>query len=114
MEGYDLFGHFNGSSIAPPKFSILDEEGVTSEITAAYKDWVKINKALLSCLIATLSNDAIECVIGCKTAHAAWMNLTDPYATVSRAPINHLKIKLQTAHKGFGSIEKFLLCLKHI
>ncbi|CAL2232294.1 unnamed protein product [Prunus armeniaca] len=77
-------------------------------------DWVKIDKALLSCLITMLSNDAIECVIGCKTAHDAWMNLTDPYAIVSRASINHLKIELQTAHKGSYSIEKFLLRLKHI
>ncbi|CAL8096539.1 unnamed protein product [Prunus armeniaca] len=114
MEGYDLFGHFDGSSIAPPKFAILDEEGATSEITATYMDWVKIDKALLSCLITTLSNDAIECVIGCKTAHDAWMNLTDPYAIVYRASINHLKIELHTAHKGSDSIEKFLLCLKHI
>ncbi|BBG94462.1 hypothetical protein Prudu_002755 [Prunus dulcis] len=100
LEGYNLFGHFDDSSIALSKFTILDDKGFTSELTAAYKDWVKIDKALLSLLIATLSNDVIEYVIGCKTAHDAWMNLTNPYATVSRARSD--------------SIEKFLLRLKHI
>ncbi|CAL9003688.1 unnamed protein product [Prunus brigantina] len=42
------------------------------------------------------------------------MNLTDRYATVSRARINHLKTEFQTAQKGSDSIEKFLLRLKHI
>lgn len=32
LEGYDLFGHFDGSIIAPPKFAILDEERVTFEV----------------------------------------------------------------------------------
>ncbi|XP_016650428.1 PREDICTED: uncharacterized protein LOC107881340 [Prunus mume] len=114
LDGYDLFGHFDGSNIAPPKFAILDEEGVTSELTAAYKDWMQVDKALLSVLIAMLSDAALDYVIGCKTAHDAWMNLTDRYATVSRARINHLKTELQTAQKGSDSIEKFLLRLKHI
>ncbi|CAL2260101.1 unnamed protein product [Prunus armeniaca] len=63
LEGYNLFGHFDGSALPPPKFAIVDEEGVTSEFTAAYKDWVPTDKALLSLLIASLSNEAIEYVI---------------------------------------------------
>ncbi|CAL9025198.1 unnamed protein product [Prunus brigantina] len=114
LEGHDLFGHFDGSSVAPPKYAILDEEGVTSVITAAYKEWLKVDKALLSLLIATLSDEAIEYVIGSKTASEAWMNLTDRYATVSRARVNLLKTELQTAQKGADSIEKFLLRLKHV
>ncbi|CAL2230550.1 unnamed protein product [Prunus armeniaca] len=114
LDGYDLFGHFDGSNITPPKFAILDEEGVTSKLTAAYKDWLQVDKALLSLLIAMLSDDALKYVIGCKTAHDAWMNLTDRYATVSHARINHLKTELQTPQKGSDSIEKFLLRLKHI
>ncbi|CAL9017155.1 unnamed protein product [Prunus brigantina] len=88
--------------------------GVTSKITAAYKDWLKVDKVLLSLLIATLSDGEIEYVIGSKTTFEAWMNLTDRYATVSRARVNLLKIELQTAQKGTDSIEKFLLRLKHV
>ncbi|CAL2272430.1 unnamed protein product [Prunus armeniaca] len=94
LEGYDLVGHFDGSTIAPPKFSILDEEAVTSKVTTLDKEWLRANKALLSFLIATLSDDAIEYVIGSKTAHDAWLSLSDRYATVSRARINHLKTEL--------------------
>jgi len=65
-------------------------------------------------LIATLSDEAIEYVVGCKTANEAWMNLSDRYASVSRARVNQLKIELYTVHKGGDSIEKYLLKLKHI
>ncbi|CAL2264035.1 unnamed protein product [Prunus armeniaca] len=88
LQGYDLFGHFDGLLVPPPKFAILDEIGVTSE--------------------------ALEYVIGSKTTRKAWLQLSDCYATVSRARINHLKIELQTAQKGADSIERFLLLLKHI
>ncbi|CAL2260563.1 unnamed protein product [Prunus armeniaca] len=70
--------------------------------------------ALLSLLIATLSDDAIEYVVGCKSAREAWLSLTDRYASVSRARINQLKTKFYTIHKGGDSIDKFLLRLKHI
>ncbi|KAL6269518.1 hypothetical protein ACE6H2_026429 [Prunus campanulata] len=114
LQGYDLFGHLDGSVTAPPKFAILDEEGVTSEVTTAYKDWLRTDKALLSLLIASLSDEALEYVIGSRTAREAWLNLTDRYASVSRARINHLKTEMQTAQKGGDSIERFLLRLKHI
>ncbi|CAL8151065.1 unnamed protein product [Prunus armeniaca] len=74
----------------------------------------KVDKALLSLLIATLSDEAIEYVIRSKTTFEAWMNLTDRYATLSSARVNLLKTKLQTAKKGTDSIEKFLLHLKHV
>ncbi|KAI5332328.1 hypothetical protein L3X38_022457 [Prunus dulcis] len=70
------------------QIAIVDEEGATSELTAAYKDWIRKDKALLSLLIASLSDEALE--------------------------INHLKTELQTAQKGGDSIERFLLRLKHI
>ncbi|CAL9014239.1 unnamed protein product [Prunus brigantina] len=114
LQGYELFGHFDGSSVPPPQFAIVDEEGDTSELTTAYKEWIRTDKALLSLLIASLSDEALEYVIGCKTARDAWINLSDRYASVSRARINHLKTELQTAQKGGDSIERFLLRLKHL
>ncbi|KAI5327629.1 hypothetical protein L3X38_027025 [Prunus dulcis] len=41
LQGYDLFGHFDGSYVSPPKFAIVDEEGASSELTTAYKDWIR-------------------------------------------------------------------------
>ncbi|CAL2246117.1 unnamed protein product [Prunus armeniaca] len=114
LQGYDLFGHFDGSSVAPPKFAIVGEDGATSELTAAYKDWIRTDKALLSLLIASLLDEALEYVIGSQTSREAWLHLYDRYASVSRARINHLKTELQTAQKGGDSIERFLLRLKHI
>ena len=82
--------------VPPPQFAIVDEEGETSKLTTTYKEWIRTDKALLSLLITSLSDEALEYVIGCKTARDAWINLSDRYALVSRARINHLKTKLQT------------------
>ncbi|KAB2614976.1 S2-RNase [Pyrus ussuriensis x Pyrus communis] len=103
LEGCDLFDYFDGTNVCPPKYVVSLESGVTSEITAAYREWIKADKALLSLLIATLGDEAIEYIT----------QLTDIYATVSRARINY-KIELHTIKKGTDSIEKYLLRLKRL
>ena len=68
MRGYDLFDFVTGDNPCPPKFVINTETGVTKEIIDAYKSWVKKDMSLLSLLIPTLSDDAMEHIIGCKTS----------------------------------------------
>ncbi|TQD82902.1 hypothetical protein C1H46_031566 [Malus baccata] len=114
LRGYDLFDHFTGESVCPPKFLITPELGVTNEISTAYKAWVQTDMALLSLLIATLSDDAMEYVVGCKTTHEAWTALQDRYMFVSSATVNHLKAELHTIQKGSDNVDKFLLRLKTI
>lgn len=77
LEGYDLFDYFDGTNVCPPKYVISLEEWVTKEITEAYREWVKTYKALLSLLIATLGDEAIEYVVGSKAASKAWASLID-------------------------------------
>ncbi|CAN6704071.1 unnamed protein product [Malus baccata var. baccata] len=114
LRGYDLLDHFIGESVCPPKFVLTPDLGVTNEISTAYKEWVKIDMTLLSLLIATLSDDAIEHVVGCKTSSEAWTALQDRYMSVSKASVNHLKAELYTMQKGGDSIDKYLLRLKGI
>ncbi|CAL9004210.1 unnamed protein product, partial [Prunus brigantina] len=73
MQGFHLFGYFDGSIVPPPKFALLATGGVSSQITVAYQEWVKIDKALLSFLLATLPDEVIDYVIGTKTAREAWL-----------------------------------------
>ena len=114
LRGYDLFDHFTGESVCPPKFFLTLEMGVTTEISVAYKTWIKIDMALLSLLIATLSDDAIEHVVGCKPSREAWTALQDRYLFVSNASVNHLKAELYTLQKIGDTIDKYLLRLKGI
>ncbi|KAM2641902.1 hypothetical protein EV1_015932 [Malus domestica] len=114
LRGYDLLDHFTGESVCPPKFVLIPDLGVTNEISITYKEWVKKDMALLSLLIATLSDDAIEHVVGCKTSYEAWTALQDRYMSVSKASVNHLKAELHTMQKGGDSIDKYLLRLKGI
>lgn len=112
LRGYDLLAHFTGKLICPPKFVLTPEYGVTKEISTAYKDWVKEDMALLSLLIATLSNDAIEHVVGCKRSYEAWTALQDRYMDVSSTSVNHLKDELHTWQKDNDTIDKYILRLK--
>lgn len=87
---------------------------MTNELANVDREWIKTDKALLTLLNATLGDDAIEYVVGSKTAHKAWTHLSDRYAIISRVRINHLKTELHTIKKGADSIEKCLLRLKQL
>ncbi|KAM1347786.1 hypothetical protein ACFX2H_036673 [Malus domestica] len=103
LRGYKLFGHFDGTIVCPPKYVVSTEVGVTKEISGAFIDWESTNMALLSLLLATLTDEAMKYVLGCRTAHEAWTNLVDRYASVSKSRVNHLKTKLHTIQKGTDS-----------
>lgn len=90
------------------------ETRVTKEPTDAFQEWETTNLSLLSLLIATLTDDTIEHVIGCKTSSETWTDLEERYASVSRTRVNHLKTELHTVQKGGDSIDKYLLRIKSI
>lgn len=70
--------------------------------------------ALLSLLIATLSDEAMEHVIGCRTSHEAWTCLQERFASILVVWINQLKTELHTTQKEGESVDKFLMGLKNI
>ncbi|CAN6719420.1 unnamed protein product [Malus baccata var. baccata] len=109
LRGYDLFDFFNGESQCPPKYCITPEGGVTKEITQAYKQWIQKDLALLSLLIATLSDEVID-----HTAQEDWESLQERFASISVVRINQLKTEFHTTKKGSESVDKFLLRLKVI
>lgn len=113
-KGYKMLGHFDGTDVCPPKFVIHIVTGVIKEIIVAYIESESTDMALLSLLLATLSDESIEYVLSCKTTSEAWSNLVERFASVSRSRINHLKIKLHTIQKWTDSIDKYMLRLKNI
>lgn len=80
LKRYKFFDHFDGSTTSPPKFVLSIESGVTKEVTVAFQEWETRDMALLSLLIVTLTDDAIEHVIGCKNVAKAWSYLKERYA----------------------------------
>lgn len=93
---------------------INTDSGVTREITSAFQEWETVDLALICLLIATLSDEAIEHMLGCKITSEAWLILEDRYATVSKSRINMLKTEFQTLQKGSDNIDKFLSRLKSV
>lgn len=73
-----------------------------------------MDMTLLSLLLGTLSDEAIEYVLGCKIAFEAWSNLMDRCAYVSKSKVNNLKTELHRIQKGSDLINKHLLKLKSI
>ncbi|TQE01889.1 hypothetical protein C1H46_012513 [Malus baccata] len=114
LRGYDLFEFFTGESQCPPKYSVSTETGITREITVEYKEWVKKDLALLSLLIATLSDEAMDHIVGCKTSHEARDCLRERFASISVVRVNQLKSEFHTIQKGADLVDKYLLKLKGI
>nr|XP_008346255.2 uncharacterized protein LOC103409219 [Malus domestica] len=114
LRGYDLFEFFTGESQCPPEYSMSTETGVTKEITVEYKEWEKKDLALLSLLIATLSDEAMDHIVGCKTSQEAWVCLQERFASVFVVQVNQLKSEFHTIQKGTDSVDKYLLKVKGI
>ncbi|PRQ57387.1 putative gag-polypeptide of LTR copia-type [Rosa chinensis] len=64
LEGNDLFGFLDGTNVCPPQFVFTEKDGVTTTLTPAFRDWKKTDRALISLIIATLSPEAMEYVVG--------------------------------------------------
>ncbi|KAM2409721.1 hypothetical protein ACFX1X_028592 [Malus domestica] len=114
LKGHKLFGHFDGTTGCSQKFVIDTEKGITSELTAEYVEWESIDMALMSLLLAILSDEAIKYALGCLTTCEAWSNLVDRFASVSKTRVNNLKTELHTIKKRGDLIDKYLLRLKSI
>lgn len=109
LEGQDLFSYIDGSTLSPTKYVITDDEGVTDEVSTAYKEWKKTDKTILSLLLATLSFDTMDYMVGSKSSREAWIRLNDRYNTFSRSHVMQLKTDLYTVTKGMDSVEIYLL-----
>lgn len=75
LAGNGLFGYYDGTDIAPPRYVLNTEGEVLSEESAAYKAWKQTDMALLSLLMATLDEEIVDVIIGCKSSHQAWLAL---------------------------------------
>ncbi|PRQ44692.1 putative RNA-directed DNA polymerase [Rosa chinensis] len=113
LAGNGLFGFYDGSEVAPPRYVLTSEFEVTKEETTAYRAWKQTDMALLSLLMATLDEDIVDVIIGCKTSRQAWIALQERFSAVSRVSIMQLKTELQTLRKGSETIEKYLQRVKN-
>lgn len=104
LQGYKLFDHFDGTVVCPPKLMIHTELGVAN----VFLEWEATDITLRSLLSATLSNELIEHVLGCKTAHDVRVSLQDRYASISKAKVNTSKIEFKTVQKMGDTIDQYL------
>ncbi|KAL6144233.1 hypothetical protein ACLB2K_054928 [Fragaria x ananassa] len=93
----------------------MEENEVATDITKEYMNWVQNDFAVMSILVATLSNiDALSFIVGSKSSKAIWCRLKEKYVDDSRYNIMNLKNSLCNIKKGLDSIDKYLFRVKSI
>lgn len=87
LAGNGLFGYYDGTEVSPPHYALNTEGEAINEETADYKAWKQTDMALLCLLMATLDEDIVDVIIGCKTSRQAWLAIQQRFCTVSRVSI---------------------------
>nr|XP_011465647.1 PREDICTED: uncharacterized protein LOC105351822 [Fragaria vesca subsp. vesca] len=114
LKGCGLMRYIDGSFPCPLEYMNMEENGVASEITKGYMNWVQNDSAVMSMLAATLSNDALSFVIGSKSSKEIWCRLKEKYVDDSRYNIVNLQNSLYNIQKGSDSIDMYLTRVKSI
>lgn len=113
LRGCGLMKYIEGSFPCPPRHMVREEDGVTSDMTEEYMNWVQTDSAVMSLLSATLSSAALSCVVGSKNSWEVWKTLRERYG-VSRSTAMQLKTNLYTIQKGTDTINKYFERIKGI
>ncbi|KAK9926705.1 hypothetical protein M0R45_023918 [Rubus argutus] len=87
LSGNGLFGYYDGTEVSPPRYALNTEGEAINEETADYKAWKQTDMALLCLLMATLDEDIVDVIIGCKTSRQAWLAIRHRFCTISRVSI---------------------------
>ncbi|XP_062014890.1 uncharacterized protein LOC133731538 [Rosa rugosa] len=114
FSGCGLIRYIDGSFPRPPQYIVIEEGGVTSDMTKEYMDWVQNDSSVMFILVATLSSDALSFIVGSKTSREIWCRLKKRYVDDSVYNIMNLKASLYNIQKGSDSIDKYLLQVKSI
>jgi len=65
-------------------------------------------------IMATISDELILQILGCRTAQELWTSLCQTFTSTARARTMSLHYKLATAKKGSSSITDYFHCIKQI
>ncbi|CAN1768644.1 Retrovirus-related Pol polyprotein from transposon RE2 [Linum perenne] len=88
LAGYDLLGHIDGSDEKPP---ILTEAGARNP---QYTDWYRRDQIILGWIISSVSEGALQTLVGISSAAAAWTALAAAYGQGSHSQAQSYKSQL--------------------
>ena len=104
LDGYDLAGYINGSTVVPPP-TITTDAGVAPN--PAFVMWKRQDKLIYSRLIRAITTSIQPILSTTNTSAEIWSILTSTYAKPSRGHIKQVKQKIDNWTKDNKSIKYF-------
>lgn len=101
LRAYDLMGHVDGTTPAPPVL-------IGDQPNPEYLSWFKKDQLVLSWIICSVIESLLPQIIGAETVHAAWQRLATSYASRSKAQIRNLKNQLSNLACESDSIPTYI------
>ena len=105
LDGYDLVGHLDGSTLTPEQTITVNDE---TTVNPAFTKWRRQDRLIYSALIGTLSPSIQAMVTNTKTSHDVWKSLSTTYATPTRGHIQQLRLQLKHYTKGDKTIDDYM------
>lgn len=110
FDGYDLFGHLDGSMTIPPP-TITTDGQITTNL--AYQLWKRHDRLIYSALIGAISTPLQPLLSAVTMASEIWSTLQSTYAKPSRAHFKQLKQQLKYWKKESKTIDEYVLRFDH-
>lgn len=105
LNGYDLAGYIDGSTLAPEQTVMIDNQMTDNP---DFTKWLRQDRPIYSGLIGMLSPSIQSLVTNTKMAHDVWKSLNATYATPSRGHIQQLRLQLKHYTKGDKTIDEYM------
>ncbi|XP_019173905.1 PREDICTED: uncharacterized protein LOC109169478 [Ipomoea nil] len=114
LEGQGLLGFIDGSlqysvtALADASTSTVDSLTAASELVARQVAWKRQDKAILSLLISSLSEETMRFAVGRSTSRQLWLTIEQSLASSSRSRALRIFGELQALRTGDSSIADYI------
>lgn len=92
----------------------LEPTSASGAIDAQITDWLQKDRKILSVMGASLTEETLPKIIGCKTARSAFLDLDAVFAHSSLSRANQLRAELLALCRDTLSVDEFASKFNHM
>ncbi|XP_019182730.1 PREDICTED: uncharacterized protein LOC109177743 [Ipomoea nil] len=107
LDGHGLMSFVDGTNPSPSPFLPAVEGGLPTANTDR-ATWFRHDRALMSMLISSLSEEAMHLTVGCRTSREVWESIEQSLASASCARSLNLLGQLQSLSQGDSTVAGYL------
>ncbi|XP_019172761.1 PREDICTED: uncharacterized protein LOC109168174 [Ipomoea nil] len=111
LEGQGLLGYVDGTHACPTGAAPVESTADSSAAAAsgsASEQWRRQDKAILSLLISSLSDEMMHMAVGQSTSRALWLAIEQELGSATRSRALRLLGELQALTQGESSVSDYL------